>query len=421
MSAYVVLARKYRPQKFSELVGQDVLVQTLTNAIKNNRLHHGYILHGIRGVGKTTTARIIAKTLNCLNIKDQSQIEACGSCSNCVAIASSSHQDVFEFDAASRTGVDDVREIIDSIAYAPVLGKYKIYIIDEFHMMSDSAFNALLKTLEEPPANVKFIFATTEIHEVPKTILSRCQKFDLRRLEESEIFNHLKNILLKENFTADDQALNLIAKASEGSVRDSLSILDQALATNNHQQHLSVDIIEKMFGLSDRFKNIELLDFIIKGDIENAEKTFKKIYSISSDLIILAKDLLEIIHKISCLKLIKNYEIDSYSKLQIEKLTEIANNTEIIHLIRVWQLISKNLKDLDSASSAKIYFEMLMIKICHLMLIPDLKQVLLDLNSEKNHINSQQIEFNQTIKKTEIIDDDLAMQILKNFEGSKII
>lgn len=421
MSSYIVLARKYRPQKFSELIGQDVLVQTLSNAIKNNRLHHGYILHGIRGVGKTTTARIIAKTLNCLNINNQQQIEACGTCSNCIAISSSSHQDVFEFDAASRTGVDDVREIIDSIAYAPVASKYKIYIIDEFHMMSDSAFNALLKTLEEPPANVKFIFATTEIHEVPKTILSRCQKFDLRRLDENEIFMHLKNILTKENYSADDQALHLIAKASEGSVRDSLSILDQALASNNHHNHLPVDIIEKMFGLNDRFKIIELLDSLIKGDIKNAEKFFKQIYATSSDVKLLANEILEIIHKISCIKLIDNYEIDSYSKLQFARLSDIAKNTDIIHLIRIWQLISKNLRELNSGSFAKIYFEMLMIKICHLMVIPDLKQVLLDLNSQKNNPHLTEVDINQLSKKNEIIDDDLVTEILKNFEGSKIV
>ncbi len=246
-SSYLALARKYRPSNFAELIGQETLVTTLSNAINKQRLHHAYILTGIRGVGKTTTARIIAKSFNCLGVSDNSSADldstktriACGVCDNCRLIAASKHQDVIEIDAASKTGVDDIREIIDSIAYRPVMARHKIYIIDEVHMLSNSAFNALLKTLEEPPAHVKFIFATTEIKKVPITILSRCQRFDLRRLDEKEIANHLKNILAKEGFEADESALILIAKMSEGSVRDALSIIDQALSINNYQQFLS--------------------------------------------------------------------------------------------------------------------------------------------------------------------------------------
>ncbi|NCA28294.1 MAG: DNA polymerase III subunit gamma/tau [Proteobacteria bacterium] len=430
MSSYLVLARKYRPQNFNELVGQEVLVKTLTNAIKNNRLHHAYILHGIRGVGKTTTARIIAKTLNCLNDEMRLNGEACGTCKNCVAISNSHHQDVFEIDAASRTGVGDVREIIDSVAYAPVEARYKIYIIDEFHMMSDSAFNALLKTLEEPPVNVKFIFATTEIREVPQTILSRCQRFNLRRLDESEIIDHLKNILTKEGFEAEEQALNLIAKSSEGSVRDALSILDQALANNNHQNFLASMVIEQMLGLSDRFAIIELLENLVKGDVKMAHKNFADIFQNSSDVEQVSKDLLELIHKILSIKLINEYQIDAFSKSQFDKLKNIAENTDISDLIRIWQLISKSMPDISNSSSSKMYFEMLIIRICHLIALPDLKQVLININQEKlsisSAINSQNIETNsQEFHKTSDLkiedNSELIAQILKNFEGSRIV
>ncbi|MFM7702384.1 MAG: DNA polymerase III subunit gamma/tau [Alphaproteobacteria bacterium] len=338
-ASYVVLARKYRPQNFDELVGQSVLVQTLTNAIKNNRLHHAYILHGIRGIGKTTTARIIAKTLNCLNDETRNQGIACGVCKNCVAISNSHHQDVLELDAASKTSVNDVRQIIESIAYKPVEARYKIYIIDEFHMMSDSAFNAFLKTIEEPPADVKFIFATTEIREVPQTILSRCQKFDLRRLDENEIVLHLKNILAKEGFEAQEQALNLIAKISEGSVRDSLSLLDQALTSNNHQQILTSDIVEKMLGMNDRNLVLDLFENLLVGDFSKSQQSFLKIYESSSDISQLMLDLLELLHNVIILKTINNINANSFSNNQLQKLQDFAQNYDLSRLLRIWQLI----------------------------------------------------------------------------------
>jgi DNA polymerase-3 subunit gamma/tau len=427
MSSYLVLARKYRPQNFNELVGQEVLVTTLTNAIKNNRLHHAYVLHGIRGVGKTTTARIIAKTINCLDDEMRLQGLACGVCKNCVAIANSHHQDVFEFDAASRTGVNDVREIIDSIAYAPVEARFKVYIIDEFHMMSDSAFNALLKTLEEPPPSVKFIFATTEINKVLPTILSRCQRFDLRRLDEIEIANHLKNILAKENFFAEEQAINLIAKYSEGSVRDSLSLMDQALASNNHDKTLSLAIVENMLGLSDRFRVIELLENLFAGDIKKSQKTFLEIYQNTSDILQLTRDILELIHKISLIKLLDDYQLDSYSKNQFDNLKKMADSLELSNLLRVWQLITKSIRDINSTGSAKIFFEMLIIRICHLATLPDLKNVLLNIHE---NTNNNFIKENISNNQNNLINPDnqnidqnseLVLQILKSFEGSKLI
>jgi DNA polymerase-3 subunit gamma/tau len=426
MSSYLVLARKYRPQNFNELVGQEVLVTTLTNAIKNNRLHHAYILHGIRGVGKTTTARIIAKTINCLDEQMRLSGQACGVCKNCIAITNSHHQDVFEIDAASRTGVGDVREILESVAYSPVEARYKIYIIDEFHMMSDSAFNALLKTLEEPPPAVKFIFATTEIRQVPATILSRCQRFDLRRLDESEIADHLKNILAKEDFVADEQAINLIAKSSEGSVRDSLSLMDQALSSNNHNKILKVDTVEQMLGLSDRFKIIELLEKLFAGDIKNSQKLFLEIYQNTSDISQLIKDLLELIHKISLIKILDNYQLDSYSKNQYNQLKKMADNLELSSLLRVWQLITKSIRDINSSGSAKIFFEMLIIRICHLATLPDLKNVLLNIHqdSQSNNIIDNASDLDNTkpdLTKNIHENSDLVLEILKNFEGAKLI
>ncbi len=411
MSSYLVLARKYRPQNFDELVGQEVLVTTLSNAIKNNRLHHAYILTGIRGVGKTTTARIIAKTLNCSNKSEASAINACGVCDNCRLIAASKHQDVIEIDAASRTGVDDIREIIDSIAYAPVSSAYKIYIIDEVHMLSNSAFNALLKTLEEPPTHVKFIFATTEIKKVPITILSRCQRFDLRRLDEKEIESHLGKILAQEGFEAEQQALELISKMSEGSVRDSLSLLDQALASNNHQKFLSAQLVEKMLGLTDKVKIIELFENFLQGDFAAALKSFSEFYSYSSDISQLVTDLLEITHKTTSVKLIPNYKLEGYSKFQQDKISEIAAKISLSSLVRIWQMLSKGNSEVNFSTSPKMAFEMLLVRICHIVALPNLQQVLLSLDGTQNPIAQKNSEIN----------DDVVNEILRNFEGAKVI
>lgn len=424
------MARKYRPQNFAELIGQEVLVQTLANSIRNNRLHHGYILTGIRGVGKTTTARIIAKTINCLDPKAVENALACGVCENCRLISASQHQDVIEIDAASRTGVGDIRQIIDSIAYAPVMAKYKIYIIDEVHMLSNQAFNALLKTLEEPPSNVKFIFATTEIRKVPVTILSRCQRFDLRRLDESEISQHLANILAKENFQADKNALMMIAKSAEGSVRDSLSLLDQALAINNHQPQLSTDLVEKMLGLNDQTKIVELISKIMIGDLKQAIKVFYDIYSTTSDVSQLLNDLMEIVHKITAFKMIDSFQIEGLSASNGEIISDLAKKISLNNLIKTWQLLVKAKSEIDHSASPKINFEMLLIKLCHLGSIPDLTKILVELkntdqlNKDSNSQNSIQTEINNLSTANKIsnqeISNSLVAEILNSFDQAKI-
>ncbi len=416
-SSYLVLARKYRPQNFDQLIGQSVLVTTLSNAIKNNRLHHAYILTGIRGVGKTTTARIIAKTINCLN-RDNNSTKSCDICNNCKLIASSKHQDVIEIDAASRTGVDDIREIIDSVAYAPVLAKNKIYIIDEVHMLSNSAFNALLKTLEEPPPHVKFIFATTEIKKVPITILSRCQRFDLRRLDEKEIVNHLKKILETEKIEAEERALDLIAKMSEGSVRDSLSLLDQAFANNDHQKFLATEIVEKMLGIGSKSKTISLFESLLEGNFIKSLQIFSEFYSHSSDILQLTNDLLEITHKTTSAKLITNYELGEYSESEQKKIRELSEKLSLNSIMRIWQMLLRGISEVNLSKSPKITFEMLMIRICHLIALPNLQKILLGDGQEKPSLATNYSTPEKNINES---GNDVVNDILRSFEGSQLI
>src|SRR3954467_8419139 len=269
-AAYRVLARKYRPQRFSELIGQDAMVQTLGNAIQRDRLAHAFLLTGVRGVGKTSTARLIAKALNCIGPDGQGgpTIDPCGVCEPCVAIAEGRHIDVVEMDAASNTGVDDVREIIEAVRYSAVSARYKVYIVDEVHMLSKNAFNALLKTLEEPPAHVKFLFATTEVNKVPITVLSRCQRFDLRRIPAETLARHFGAVAKAEEVEVEPAALALIARAAEGSARDGLSILDQAIA--HGAGGVSADQVRSMLGLSDRGAIRELLGLLLAGDAAGA-------------------------------------------------------------------------------------------------------------------------------------------------------
>ena len=382
---YVVLARKYRPQTFNELLGQDALVKTITNAIKNNRLHHAYILTGIRGVGKTTTARIIAKALNCTG-KDATNgptVNPCGICENCRAIAESRHIDVLELDAASRTGVDDIREILDGVRYRPTNGRYKVYIIDEIHMLSKQAFNALLKTLEEPPSHVVFIFATTEIRKVPVTVLSRCQRFDLQRLSIETLMTHFKNIIAKENLSAEDEALHLIAKAADGSCRDGLSLLDHAISLGGGE--VKTDIVKNMIGLADRGLTFDLFESLISGKIEDVLSNLGKQHQDGVNPLSLLQDLINITHLLAKVKIVPEFLNDpSLSETEKAFCTRISPTVSVATLSKIWQMLIKGLGELNTAPVQTDALEMILIRIAYSANLPSPAEILDSLKKNSN-------------------------------------
>lgn len=376
---YVVLARKYRPQNFDDLLGQDALVQTLTNAIKNNRLHHAYILTGIRGVGKTTTARIIAKALNCTGKDGHGgpTIKPCGICDNCKAISEGRHIDVLELDAASRTGVDDIREILDGVRYKPTNARYKVYIIDEVHMLSKNAFNALLKTLEEPPSHVKFIFATTEIRKVPVTVLSRCQRFDLQRLTIDTLFNHFKNIIAKEGLQAEDEALQIIAKAADGSCRDGLSLLDQAISLSSGI--VKTDIVKNMIGLADRNQTFELFEALVQGKVDEVLNKLDEQYKNGANPTTLLQDLVNITHMIAKAKIVpSSAEDDSLSESEKELCKKLSGTISIAVLSKIWQMMIKGISELAMAPVQIDALEMILIRIAYSASLPTPFEILND-------------------------------------------
>jgi DNA polymerase III subunit gamma/tau len=360
---YRVLARKYRPSTFGELVGQEALVRTLTNAIEGGRLAHAFILTGTRGIGKTTTARLIARALNCIGA-DGPTITPCGTCENCTSIAESRHVDVLEMDAASRTGVDDVREIIDGVRYAPVSARYKVYIIDEVHMLSRNAFNALLKTLEEPPEHVIFVFATTEIRKVPVTVLSRCQRFDLRRVEGDVLDTHLGSIAEKEGAKIESGGLALIVRASEGSVRDGLSLLDQAIA---HGGGVATEAdVRDMLGLADRSRVVDLFDALMKGEIAAALDLLRDQYDQGADPVVVLQDLLELSHNLTRLKAVPDGGADlALSKAEHERLASMAQKLSMPTLARTWQMLLKGINEARTAPSPIAAAEMIMVRIAY--------------------------------------------------------
>ncbi|HIF10850.1 MAG TPA: DNA polymerase III subunit gamma/tau [Sneathiellales bacterium] len=366
---YRVLARKYRPSTFGELVGQEALVRTLTNAIEGGRLAHAFILTGTRGIGKTTTARLIARALNCMGA-DGPTISPCGTCDNCVSIAQSRHVDVLEMDAASRTGVDDVREIIDGVRYAPVAARYKVYIIDEVHMLSRNAFNALLKTLEEPPDHVIFVFATTEIRKVPVTVLSRCQRFDLRRVEGDVLSNHLSEIALKEGAEVEPGAIALIVRASEGSVRDGLSLLDQAIAHSGGKA--SETDVRDMLGLADRSRVIDLFDALMKGEIQAALDLLRDQYDQGADPVVVLQDLLELSHNVTRLKVVPDGGGDlALSDVEQQRLSAMAQKLSMPVLGRTWQMLLKGITESRMAPSPVAAAEMILVRIAYSSDLPN--------------------------------------------------
>ena len=359
-----VLALKYRPQTFEDLIGQDVVVETIVNSIEANKTPNAYLFTGIRGIGKTTIARIVAKSLNCKNgIKNKCKDK----CENCDAISNSNHIDVLEMDAASKTGVDDVRDLIEFSRYGPTSSKYKIFIIDEVHMLSKQAFNALLKTLEEPPEYLKFIFATTEIKKIPITVVSRCQRFDLSRIKSSELFEFIKKVKDKEKGKVSDEALKLIVKISEGSVRDALSLLDRGLLTLEKAQELDLETAQKIFGYFDKSKLIEMFQFIFQGNEKSVIEIYRKLYNQGVEPKVFINDFLELLYyfkNIDSLNLEStNFTLNDDEFTRIKELSKSIDNKV---LILFWQFAIKTLEELDIVSNQNISIEMFLIRLMHL-------------------------------------------------------
>ncbi len=368
---YQVLARKYRPETFADLVGQDAMVRTLKNAFEADRIAQAFIMTGIRGTGKTTTARIIAKGMNCIGPDGEGgpTTEPCGQCEHCLAIMEGRHVDVMEMDAASRTGVGDIREIIDSVHYRAASARYKIYIIDEVHMLSTSAFNALLKTLEEPPAHVKFIFATTEIRKVPVTVLSRCQRFDLRRIEPEDQIALLRKIATAESAEITDDALALITRAAEGSARDATSLLDQAISHGAGET--TADQVRAMLGLADRGRVLDLFDMILRGDTAAALGELSAQYADGADPMAVLRDLAEITHWISVVKVTPDAAEDpTISPYERNRGTEMAEKLPMRVLTRMWQMLLKALEEVAAAPNAMMAAEMAVIRLTHVADLP---------------------------------------------------
>lgn len=390
---YVVLARKYRPQNFDELLGQDALVRTLTNAIKNNRLHHAYILTGIRGVGKTTTARLIAKALNCTGADGNGgpTVNPCGVCENCKAIAASRHIDVLELDAASRTGVDDIREILDGVRYKPTNARYKVYIIDEVHMLSKNAFNALLKTLEEPPSHVIFIFATTEIRKVPITVLSRCQRFDLQRLTIDTLVGHFKNIIANEKLEAEEEALHIIAKAADGSCRDGLSLLDQAISLGSGA--VKTDIVKNMIGLADRNQTFALFESLVNGKTDQVITNMAEQYKNGANPTTMLQDLINITHMTAKVKIVPAcMNDDNLSESEKEFCKRVSPNVSIAVLSKIWQMMIKGINELAIAPVQIDALEMILIRIAYSASLPTPFELLNDVKKKSKLVPSETIK-----------------------------
>ena len=393
-----VLALKYRPKTFDDLIGQEVVAETITNSIKADKIPNAYLFTGIRGIGKTTTARIVAKGLNCLNGIENLCKE--NLCDNCKSIADSSHIDVLEMDAASKTGVDDVRDLIEFSRYGPTSAKYKIFIIDEVHMLSKQAFNALLKTLEEPPEYLKFIFATTEIKKIPITVVSRCQRFDLSRIKSSELFEFIKNIKEKENGKASDEALKLIVKISEGSVRDALSLLDRALLSLNEKTELDLSTAQKIFGYFDKSQLINLFELILKGEEEKVINIYRKIYDQGVEPKVFINDFLEILYYF---KNINSLSLEStnfsLNDEEFSKIKDISNQVDSEVLILFWQFAISSLEELDIVSNQHLSIEMFLIRLMHL-------------SSIKINKNSDQVE------SKDILDNHKEQENKNNFEDN---
>ena len=407
-----VLALKYRPQSFDDLIGQEVVVETITNSIKANKVPNAYLFTGIRGIGKTTTARIVAKALNCSNGIENLCKE--NFCENCEAITNSSHIDVLEMDAASKTGVDDVRDLIEFSRYGPTSAKYKIFIIDEVHMLSKQAFNALLKTLEEPPEYLKFIFATTEIKKIPITVVSRCQRFDLSRIKSTELFEFIKKIKDKENGKVSNDALKLIIKISEGSVRDALSLLDRALLSLDDNTELDLNAAQKIFGYFDKSQLIDLFQLILNGEENKVINIYRKIYDQGVEPKVFINDFLELLYyfkNINSLTLEStNFSLNDEEFIRIK---DISSQVDAEVLILFWQFAISSLEELDIVSNQHLSIEMFLIRLMHLSSIKSKKTP--DFNMDESS------ESTVAPKKTDIENVTQAIDQIKNIAQEKKI
>ena len=412
--SYRVLARRYRPATFTDLIGQEPMVRTLENAFSSGRIAQAYMLTGVRGVGKTTTARILARALNYSSDKiDTPNLDLSATGDHCDAILSGSHVDVIEMDAASHTGIGDIREIIASIQYRPSSARYKVYIIDEVHMLSTAAFNGLLKTLEEPPSHVKFIFATTEIRKVPITILSRCQRFDLRRIESVELIGLLKKVLESESVEGEDDALSMIARAAEGSARDALSLLDQAISFT--QGKVVAEQVRLMLGLSDRSRIIDLFDNLMSGDIESSLSELKEQYDKGASPATILSDLATFVHFVTRLLYIDS-AIDDPAMSEDEKrrAKEFSDKLSVRVLGRVWQMLLKGIEEVGRSPNPLASADMVLVRIAHAADLPTPDEILKKLSKEdKGSITSK-----PTKQSSE--ENPVVSAVLDAFPGSKV-
>ena len=420
--SYKVLARKYRPETFKDLVGQAAMVQTLKNAFEADRIAQAFILTGIRGTGKTTTARIIAKGLNCVGLdqKGGPTVEPCGKCSNCTAIIEGNHVDVLEMDAASRTGVDDIREIIESIYYKASAGRFRVYIIDEVHMLSNNAFNALLKTLEEPPKHVKFIFATTEIRKVPVTVLSRCQRFDLRRIEPEEMIALLQRIAKSEGVNVSEDAFRMITRAAEGSARDATSLLDQAISHGGGSS--DAKHVRDMLGIADRGRVLDLFKMIMQGDAAAALTELNSQYSDGADPIIVLKDLAEITHWISVSKITPDMNQDpTITPDERTRGIEMSKTLSMRALTRMWQMLLKSLGEITIAPSPIMAAEMIIIRLTHAADLPPTDELIKTIESKlRPDRDEKKFENLQNPLDTSSANNELAKAKHNNYSNLKI-
>ena len=402
---YKVLARKYRPQNFQEIVGQETLVETFKNAIQHGRLAHSFLLTGIRGVGKTTTARIIAKSFNCEGNQNKSPtFNICNKCKPCETITNGNCLDVLEIDAASKTGVDNIREVIDSVMYAPNETRFKIYIIDEVHMLSVQAFNALLKTLEEPPEYLKFIFATTEIKKLPVTVVSRCQRFDLSRVKSKELFDFIKKVSEKENGKITEDALKLIVKISEGSVRDALSLLDRALISLEKSSEFDLATAQKIFGCFDKSNLIELFKYILLGEEKKVINIYRLIYNQGIEPKVFLNDFLELLYYFKNISSLKsdsaNFSLNDKEFNNIKQISENINNET---LLLFWQFTIKTLEEIDIVSNQNLSMEMFLIRLIYLKGMPNISEVISEnkniAETNKDQATNQSLSYDQDLEK----------------------